>query len=142
MAAEFLDGDEIRKILPNTGFSKNDRLEHIRRMGYLASLLEKNGIITIASFISPHREARKFTRNLCSNFIEVYLKTPLQVCIERDPKGLYKKAQNGKVKNFTGLSSDYEPPTAPEITINTHLLSIDKSINKIKEYLLESGYLA
>ena len=93
--AEHLDGDRLRKLFPGTGFSKDDRNSHIHRVGYLAGMLEKNGVTVVVSFISPYREVRKFVRGQCSQFIEVYPSTPLEDCERLDPKGLYKKSPLG-----------------------------------------------
>ena len=98
MKCEQLDGDTVRSIFPETGFSRTERNSHIKRMGFLASLLERNGVIVVASFISPYEESRNFVRNECGNFVEVYLSTPLEVCEKRDVKGLYKKSQKRRNK--------------------------------------------
>lgn len=126
---EHLDGDVVRDIFPKTGFSKEDRNGHIRRIGFLASKLEQNGITVIASFISPYKEARDFVRGICSNFIEIYVATPLDVCEKRDVKGLYAKARAGEIKQFTGIDDPYEEPENPEIKIDTTNLSIDEAVN-------------
>ncbi len=124
---ERLDGDSIRDIFPTTGFSKEDREEHIKRVGFLASCLEKNGIFVVCSFISPYRESREFVRGLCGNFLEIYVSTPLDVCEKRDVKGLYAKARKGEITNFTGLDSPYEAPESPDITIDTTKVSLDEA---------------
>ena len=134
-----LDGDMVRSIFPNTGFSRDERNNHIRRVGYLASILEKNGVIVISSFVSPYAESRDFVRNMCGNFIEVFVTAPLEECERRDVKGLYKKARAGEIKNFTGIDDPYEPPARPEITIHTENRTIDESaatvISYIQQYL-------
>jgi adenylylsulfate kinase len=134
-----LDGDTVRSIFPNTGFSRDERNNHIRRVGYLASILEKNGIIVISSFVSPYAESRDFVRNMCGNFIEVFVTAPLEECERRDVKGLYKKARAGEIKNFTGIDDPYEPPARPEITIHTENRTVDESaavvISYIQQYL-------
>lgn len=132
---EMLDGDTVRNIFPQTGFSKQDRCDHVKRMGFLASMLERNGVIVVASFISPYRESRDFVRKMCSNFIEVYVSTSLETCEERDVKGLYKKARKGEIKSFTGIDDPYEPPLAPELVINTAGESVEESFKKLLEYL-------
>jgi adenylylsulfate kinase len=132
---EHLDGDSIRDIFPKTGFSKEERNRHIRRVGFLASKLENNGITVIASFISPYQETRDFVRNLCSNFIEVHVATPLEICEKRDTKGLYKKARNGEIKEFTGIDDPYEIPKNPELSINTTNLTIEESVTKVLRFL-------
>lgn len=116
---EELDGDVIRKIFPQTGFSREDRDAHVRRVGFLASRLESHGVDVVASLISPYADSRKFVRELCRNFFEVHIATPLEVCEQRDPKGLYKKARAGEIRQFTGLDDPYETPRNPEITIDT-----------------------
>lgn len=124
---EYLDGDTIRDLFPNTGFSKDERDQHIRRVGYLASKLEQNGVFVVASFISPYCESRQFVRELCKNFVEVYVSTPIEVCEARDVKGLYARARRGEISNFTGISDPYEPPMHPELTIDTQGVSVDQA---------------
>jgi adenylylsulfate kinase len=136
-----LDGDKVRSIFPATGFSKEERKTHIQRVGFLASTLEKNAIIVIASFISPYQETRDFVRDLCGNFIEVYLATTLEECEKRDTKGLYKKARNGEIRYFTGIDDPYEVPNGAELTINTATESVEKSAEKIMKYLKERKLL-
>lgn len=128
---EHLDGDEVRALFPQTGFDRDSRNEHIARIGYLASKLEKHGVIVLASFISPYRESRHFTRKLCRNFFEIFLSTPLEVCRRRDPKGLYRKVSKGKIRQFTGVQDPYEPPLAPELILDTSRLSIQESVAKV-----------
>ncbi|HKK58288.1 MAG TPA: adenylyl-sulfate kinase [Salinivirga sp.] len=128
---EQLDGDIIRNIFPKTGFSKEERNRHVRRVGFLASKLEENGVTVIASFISPYRESRDFVRSQCQNFVEVYVSTPLEVCEERDVKGLYKKARKGEITQFTGIDDPYEAPENPEIEIDTSKHGIEDSVEMI-----------
>jgi len=128
---ELLDGDTVRNIFPQTGFTKKERDEHVKRMGFLASMLERNGITVIASFISPYRESRDFVRKMCRNFVEVYVSTSLEVCEKRDVKGLYKKARRGEIKSFTGIDDPYEAPLHPEITINTAGETVEESLGKL-----------
>lgn len=123
---EHLDGDVIRAIFPS-GFSREDRNEHIRRVGFMASLLERNGVIVVASFISPYRETRLDVRRMCRRFIEVYVKTSLEECERRDVKGLYRQARAGQIKNFTGLDDPYEAPLQPEIVIATDGATLQES---------------
>ena len=132
---ERLDGDVLRGVFPNTGFSKESRDEHIRRVGFMASRLEHHGVIVIASFISPYRAAREFVRNLCGNFIEVYVMTSLAECQRRDVKGLYKKAMAGEIKEFTGIDDPYEEPAQPEITVDTEHQTVEQSMAQIMDYL-------
>jgi len=132
-----LDGDNIRSGLnSDLGFSKKNRKENIRRISEVAKLFLDAGIITIAAFISPFRKDREKARAIIGeNFIEVFVDTPLEVCIKRDPKDLYKKALKGKIKEFTGISSPYEKPEKSDIYINTTKYSIEKSVNLIIAYL-------
>ena len=132
---ERLDGDVLRGVFPNTGFSKDARDEHIKRVGFMASRLEHHGVIVIASFISPYWAARDFVRKLCDNFVEVYIKTSLDECKRRDVKGLYKKALAGEIKSFTGIDDPYEEPLQPEITVDTEHQTIEQSAAQIMDYL-------
>ena len=128
-----LDGDILREIFPKTGFSKEDRIAHIKRTGYLASLLEKNNIFVVASFISPYQESRDFVRKMCKHFIEIHVNTSLEICESRDPKSLYKKARAGEITNFTGIDDPYEVPLNPEIVINTNSSTEEESFEQIKK---------
>ena len=142
--AYILDGDNIRHGLnKNLGFSPEDRTENIRRIGEVAKLFTDAGIITITAFISPYREDRDAVRRLLSDgeFIEVYIKCPLDVCEERDTKGLYKKARAGEVKDFTGISAPYEEPLNPELTIDSSKLTVEESTRAVLNYLEEKGYV-
>jgi adenylylsulfate kinase len=142
--AYILDGDNIRFGLnKNLGFSPEDRSENIRRIGEVAKLFTDANIITITAFISPYRQDRDNARKLLKEgeFIEIYIKCPLEVCEERDTKGLYKKARKGEVKEFTGISAPYEEPLSPELTIDTSKMSIEESTRAIIKYLEEKGYV-
>lgn len=132
---EHLDGDVIRKIFPTTGFSKDERNAHIKRVGYLASRLEHNGVIVIVSLISPYEESRSFVKGLCKNFVEVYVSASIEVCEQRDVKGLYRKAREGIIKNFTGIDAPYEVPENPKLIVDTEKLSLEKSVNVVLRYL-------
>ena len=134
---ERLDGDQIRDMFPGTGFSREQRNDHLKRVGYLAALLEKHGVTVIASFVSPYAESRLFTRKLCRKFIEVYVSTPLPECERRDVKGLYRKARGGKIKNFTGISDPYEAPLKPELEIDTTDISIAEAGRRVIDYLVK-----
>lgn len=139
-----LDGDNIRHGLnKGLGFSEEDRKENIRRIGEVAKLFVDSGLITCTAFISPFREDRNNVRNILEpgEFIEIYTKCSLDVCEDRDPKGLYKKARNGEIPDFTGISSPYEEPENPEIVIETDKLSIEESVDVILNYLKEQGIL-
>jgi len=135
LKVEHLDGDRVRQIFPKTGFSKEERNRHVMRVGFLASMLEKNGVTVLASFISPYRESREFVRNLCSNFVEVYVATPLEVCEQRDVKGLYAKARRGEIKQFTGIDDPYEPPENAEIVVDTSNQTVEESVNQVLKEL-------
>ncbi len=128
---EILDGDVIRNIFPATGFTEAERNQHVKRVGYIASLLEKHGVIVIGSLISPYQESRDFIRGLCKNYIEIHVSTPLNICESRDPKGLYKRARNGEIKNFTGIDDPYEAPTRPDIVLDTSVLSLEDCVQTI-----------
>ena len=132
-----LDGDNIRHGLnSDLGFSEEDRIENIRRIGEISKLMVDAGIITISTFISPFREDREKVRKLLGKkFIEILIDCPLEVCEQRYPKGIYKKARNGEIKNFTGIDSPYEKPENPEITVSTHLNSLDECVDEIIKYL-------
>jgi adenylylsulfate kinase len=134
---EQLDGDIVRDIFPKTGFSEEERNEHIKRIGFLASILERNEVSVIASFISPFAESRDFVRNRCKNFVEIYVSTCLKKCESRDVKGLYQKARKGEITDFTGIDSPYEIPQNPELIIDTESLSIDESVKIILNYIKE-----
>ena len=139
-----LDGDNIRYGLnKDLGFSKEDRQENIRRVAEVSKLFLDAGLIVITSFISPYKKDRDFARSLVQKdeFIEVFIDTPLEVCKKRDPKGLYKKAKEGIIKEFTGISSSYEEPINPEIHIKTEELDIKKSAQVILDYLKNNSYI-
>lgn len=133
-----LDGDNIRHGLnKNLGFSPEDREENIRRIGEVAKLFADAGLITMTAFISPYRQDRDKARALLTGgeFIEIFVKVPLDVAEERDPKGLYKKARTGEIQEFTGISAPYEEPLKPELTIDTSQLNLEKSVDTILQYL-------
>ena len=140
-----LDGDNIRHGLnKNLGFSHEDRTENIRRIGEVSKLFADAGIVVGTAFISPYRKDRDNVRELLGteNFVEIYIKAELETCEERDPKGLYKKARAGEIKDFTGISAPYEEPPNPELVVNTtEETDIDKNANKVIEYLEGKGYL-
>lgn len=142
LRVERLDADIIRKNLwKELGYSKEDRDENIRRVTYLAKLLTRNGIVTITSFISPYKELREYARKEIGNFVEVYVKCPVEVCMQRDPKGLYQKALAGEIQNFTGISDPYEEPANPEVLIESDKETVEQSINKILSKLRELRYV-
>lgn len=132
---EHLDGDAVREVFPKTGFSKEERNAHIKRVGFIASLLQKHGVFVVASFISPYQEARDFVRERCEDFTLVHISTPLEVCEERDVKGLYEKARRGEIENFTGISDPYEAPENAELEVDTTHISVEEAVNLVFEYL-------
>lgn len=139
---EILDGDEVRTNLSKgLGFSKEDRDTNIRRIGYVAQLLTRNGAIVITAAISPYRAIRDEVRSRIGDFVEVYAKCPLEALVARDVKGLYKKALAGEIKEFTGVSDPYEEPLHPEVVVETDRETVDESVNKILARLGELGYL-
>jgi adenylylsulfate kinase len=137
---EGLDGDAVRAIFPQTGFTRAEREEHLRRVGYLAGKLEQNGVFVVASFVSPYEASRQFVRGLCRNFVEVYVSTPLAECERRDTKGLYARARRGELQHFTGIDDPFEAPSHPELTVDTSALSVAEAGGRILEYL-EHKYL-
>lgn len=139
-----LDGDNIRHGLnKDLGFSKEGREENIRRVAEVAKLFCDAGTLTICSFVSPYKDDRKKARGLVdeTEFIEVFTKCPLEVCLDRDPKSMYKKAVTGKMKSFTGIDDPYEVPESPEITIETDKLNISESVKQIMDYLDNQGII-
>jgi len=144
---ELLDGDEIRTHLSNgLGFSKEDRDTNIRRIGWVARVLARNGVIAITAAISPYREIRDEIRADTdkegrTTFVEVYANAPVEALIDRDVKGLYKKALSGEIKQFTGISDPYEAPEKPEIMVHTSTESVDESLRRILGYLSARGLI-
>jgi adenylylsulfate kinase len=125
LPVERLDGDVVRRVFPETGFTRAERDAHVRRIGYLASRLAAHGVFVVASFVTSYADSRRFIRNLCPSYLEVYVSTPLEECERRDPKGMYAKARRGEISNFTGVSDPYEPPTSPDVTIDTSKVSLE-----------------
>lgn len=139
---EVLDGDEVRENLSRgLGFSRTDRDTNIRRIGYVAKLLTRNGVVAITAAISPYRDVRDEVRRGIGRFVEVHVSTPLAVCIERDVKGLYQKALAGEIAQFTGVSDPYEEPLDPEIRISTIGETPQASAEQVLAFLTASGYL-
>jgi adenylylsulfate kinase len=131
VAAECLDGDVIRNLFPGLGFSRADRDAHVKRVGFLASRLEYHGITTICALISPYREAREEVRRRCRRWFEVYISTPLVECERRDPKGLYARARRREIEHFTGVDDPYEAPDAPDLTIDTTMVPVDRAVSRL-----------
>ena len=143
---EVLDGDVVRENLSKgLGFSKEDRDTNIRRIGFVANLLSRNGLVAITAAISPYREIRDEIRKMVTSdggsFVEIFVKCPIPVLADRDVKGLYKKALAGEIKNFTGVSDPYEEPLAPEVTVESDRESVAEGVEKILRRLTELGHL-
>jgi adenylylsulfate kinase len=139
---EMLDGDVVRENLSNgLGFSKEDRDINIRRIAFVAHLLQRNGVFVITAAISPYRAIRDEARAMIKDFVEVFADAPLDVCEERDVKGLYAKARAGVIKEFTGVSDPYEPPANPEVTCRTDRESVEESAQKVLDKLVELKYV-
>ncbi|EPY04960.1 hypothetical protein PAALTS15_22223 [Paenibacillus alvei TS-15] len=135
---ECLDGDELRQMVGRElGFSREDRMENIRRAVYISKLLNRNGVTTIISMIAPYLEMRDYARAELEPYVEVYVHCPLEDCVRRDVKGLYAKAIKGEIAAFTGISDVYEPPVHPEITIHTHINSVESNVSQILKYLMK-----
>jgi adenylylsulfate kinase len=128
---EYIDGDALREVFPQTGFTREEREEHLRRTGYMASRLAAHGVTVVASFVSPYRESREFIRRLCPGFLEIFVATPLEECERRDVKGLYARARRGEIRNFTGIDDPYEAPEHPELTLDTRALSVDECVDRV-----------
>jgi adenylyl-sulfate kinase len=140
---EHLDGDEVRtRLTKGLGFSREDRDENVRRVAYVAHLLQRNDVFVITALISPYRHARDEARAEIKDFVEVYVKCPLDECVRRDVKGLYRKALAGQIPHFTGVSDPYEPPLAPEVVVETDRESPAESLTKILDALIAGGYVA
>ena len=139
---ESLDGDEVRRRLcKGLGFSREDRDENIRRIGFVSELLTRHGVIVLVSAISPYRAVRDEIRSRIGRFMEVYVNAPLMVCEGRDPKGLYRKARAGEIPQFTGVNDPYEPPLHPEVECRTDRDSIPECVRQILDRLAALAYL-
>jgi adenylylsulfate kinase len=139
---EVLDGDIVRTHLSKgLGFSREDRDTNIKRIAFVCSLLTRNGVACISAAISPYHDTRDWARKEIGNFVEVYVKCPLEVCRQRDVKGLYKLAYEGKIKEFTGVSDPYEEPVHPELIVETDKETVEESVERIFARLTELGYL-
>jgi len=146
LRVELLDGDEVRRWLsPEAGFSREDRERHLRRVAYVSKLLARNGVAVLASFVSPYRSVRRQARKLIEDeglkFIEVYVKCSLEECIRRDPKGLYRRALNGEIKDMTGIQDPYEEPLNPEVIIDTENEKPNECTKKVIEKLENLGLI-
>jgi adenylylsulfate kinase len=139
---ELLDGDVVRTHLTKgLGFSREDRDTNVARIAFVAHLLARNGVAVVVAAISPYRAAREAARSLVGDFVEIHVAPPIEACIERDTKGLYKKALAGEIDRFTGVSDPYEPPTSPELVIDTAKVDLQASVVRVKQKLAELGYL-
>lgn len=140
--AEILDGDEVRlRLSKGLGFSREDRDENIRRIAYVAKLLTRTGAVAITAAISPYRAVRDEARAEIKDFVEVYVACPIEACVRRDVKGLYKKALRGEIAAFTGVSDPYEPPETPEAVVETDRETPEESVETILTALRRLGYL-
>ena len=139
---EVLDGDIVRtNLTKGLGFSKADRDENIRRIGFVANLLTRHGVIVLVSAISPYREIREEVKQKIGSFVEVFVNAPLNVCEERDVKGLYQQARKGEIKGFTGIDDPYEAPLNPEVECRTDLEELEESVAKVWDKLVEMSYI-
>jgi adenylyl-sulfate kinase len=137
MRAQVLDADSLRKNLsPDLGFTKEDRDENVRRIGFIADLLTRHDVIVLVAAISPYRKARDEVRRTIGNFVEVHVNAPLAICEQRDPKGHYKRARAGEIRGFTGIDDPYEDPLSPDILLNTHEESVQASTDKVLDVIL------
>lgn len=135
-AVELLDGDELRAtICKGLGFSREDRLENIKRIAYIAKLLSRNGVIVLVSAITPYEEMRDYARREVPGYVEIYVKCPLETCEHRDVKGLYAKARRGELLRFTGISDPYEEPLQPDITLCTASSSVEHNCKDVVDWV-------
>jgi adenylyl-sulfate kinase len=142
MKVERLDGDIVRKSLTrDLGFSKEDRDKNIERVTFVAMMLSRNGVAVLPAFVSPYIGARENARNTTTNFIEVYVKCSVEECEKRDVKGMYKKAREGIIKDFTGVDDPYEEPPNPEIVLESDKETVDESVQNVMDYLEQRGFL-
>ena len=132
---ERIDSSDVRKLIPDIGYTREDRNRHMKRIGYLIQRLQNNSVSTVASFVSPYRESRKAIRQMVKNNIVVYVKADLETCKKRDYKGVYEKAERGELKNFTGISDVYEEPQHADIVIDTGKLSPEEAADIIVHYV-------
>jgi len=132
---EYLDGDAIRDIFPATGFTRPERDAHIRRVGWVASRLERHGVTVVASLVSPYTASRDFVRGLCRRFEEIWISTPFDECARRDIKGLYARARRGEIQHFTGLDDPYEPPAHAELAIDTTAITVEEAVARVLDHI-------
>ena len=136
-----IDSLDVRPLFPETGFTPEEVNRHIKRAGHLCAMLEKNGVIVVASFVSPYAQSRQFTRSVAKNFVEVYMKTSVEACEKRDKKGHYAKARSGEYKYFPGIDAPYDVPQHPEIVIDVDAVSMEVATQQVVRYL-KKKYLA
>ena len=140
---ERLDGDLVRQNFSrDLGFSKKDRDENIRRAIFLAKMLTRNNMVVLASFVTPYKKQRRKARKEIEQFVEVYVRCPVKICMKRDVKGMYQKALAGTIKHFTGVDDPYEEPEHPELIVDTDIESVEESVGKVLQKIEELGYLA
>ena len=120
-------GEMVRRLFPQIGFTRPERDEHVRRLGFLASKLEQQGVCVVAATVSPYADSRAFVRSVCRNFLEVHVATPVAECQRRDPKGLYAQARRGEIRNFTGVDDPYEAPLSPEVRVDPGTMTIEQA---------------
>jgi adenylyl-sulfate kinase len=142
IGSEILDGDEVRqRLTKGLGFSKEDRIENVRRIAYVAKLLTRNGVIAIAALISPYRAVRDEIKQDIGRCLEVFVDCPVEVCKDRDVKGMYKKAMAGEIKQFTGVDDPYEIPLHPDLLLSTSTEPPQVCLSRVLKFLSEGGYL-
>lgn len=140
---ERLDGDIVRQGLTNDlGYSRKDRDENIRRIAFVATMLSRNNVIVLATFVSPYRQARRDARREIGRFVEVYVRCPIEICMKRDVKGMYQQARAGKITHFTGVDDPYEEPEHPELILDTDKESVDESVQKVLQILVKLQYIS
>jgi len=135
LKVERLDSNDVRPLFPETGFVPDEVNLHVRRAGHLCAMLEKNGVIVVASFVSPYAQSRNFARSVANNFVEVYMKSTVEACEQRDEKGHYAKARRGEYQHFPGVDADYDVPRKPEITVAVDEKTADEAASQIFAYL-------
>lgn len=135
LKVERLDSLDVRPLFPETGFTPEEVNLHVKRAGHLCAMLEKNGVIVVASFVAPYTKSRRFARGVAKNFVEVYMQTTVEACEQRDKKGHYAKARNGEYQNFPGVDVAYDVPASPEIVIDVDRVSVDDAVLQIVGYL-------
>ena len=139
---ERLDGDIVREGLTNDlGFSRKDRDENIRRVAFVANMLSRNRVIVLATFVSPYRQARREARSVIGRFVEVYVRCPVEICMQRDVKGMYQKARAGVISHFTGVDDPYEEPEHPELILDTDKETVEESVDKVLRALVDLEYI-